>query len=67
LDDHSLAVLITHMTSPDDQFIADFRTHRRPPSHGFHKINIAAGIRPGGRAESPHVQANRLLAGSTSQ
>jgi hypothetical protein len=32
LDDHSLAVLITHMTSPDDQFIADFRTHRRAGS-----------------------------------
>jgi hypothetical protein len=63
LDDHSLAVRITHMASPDDQFIADLRTHRHPPSHSFHKINIAAGIRPGGRAESPHVQVNRLLAG----
>ena len=48
LDDHPRAVRITYMASPDDQFIADFRTHRLPPSHGFHKINVVAGIRPGG-------------------
>jgi hypothetical protein len=47
LDDHSRAVRITHVASPNDQFIADFRRHRRPPSHGFHKIKPVAGIRRG--------------------
>ena len=58
LDDHPSAVWITHMESPDDQFIANFRAHRRPPFTRFHNINIAAGIRPEGRAESPQFQAS---------
>jgi hypothetical protein len=53
LDDHPLADFIAHMASPDHQFIAGFCVHRRPPSIGLHKINIAAGILPGGRAEGP--------------
>ena len=40
------------------QFIADFRAHRRPPSPGFHKINVAAGTR---RETGPKVQTIRVL------